>query len=404
MIVIELDELGPPVPVRLDARRARRLHDSGVVEILPDPYAPNLSMVRAAGKVGVARVGDVEVWIRPKVRIERLVFLLGYALDPRGWREDTVPLTGAADLLPAVAQALWRQGEHAIRRGLLQGYRVHEDATPVLRGRLRESDQMRFHHGRPIPLEVRYDEFTVDIPENQLLRTAAERMLRFPRVDAASRRCLRHLLGRLVGVSSLVPGRPLPAWTPSRLNRRYHTALRLAEIVLRGASFELAPGRVAANGFLFDMAKVFEDFVTVALAEALRRHGGRAVCQATGHHLDVASQVRIRPDLVWYLLGEEHAVVDAKYKAEKPSGFPDADLYQMLAYCTALGLPRGHLVYAKGNEDPARHVVRNAGTEITCRALDLEQPAATLLAEVDRIAEEMAADWTIAARHAVTAT
>jgi hypothetical protein len=35
----------------------------------------------------------------------------------------------------------------------------------------------------------------------------------------------------------------------------------------------------------------------------------------------------------------------------------------MLAYCTALGLDRGHLVYAKGAAEPYRHVVRGAGIE-----------------------------------------
>ena len=31
-------------------------------------------------------------------------------------------------------------------------------------------------------------------------------------------------------------------------------------------------------------------------------------------------------------------MIDAKYKAEKPAGYPNADLYQLLAYCTVLGL------------------------------------------------------------------
>jgi hypothetical protein len=31
---------------------------------------------------------------------------------------------------------------------------------------------------------------------------------------------------------------------------------------------------------------------------------------------------------------------------------PNADLYQLLAYCIVLGLHSGHLVYAKGNEKP----------------------------------------------------
>ena len=41
-----------------------------------------------------------------------------------------------------------------------------------------------------------------------------------------------------------------------------------------------------------------------------------------------------------------------------------------------LGLKVGHLIYAKGNEDPARHSVRGADVEIICHALELDQPPA----------------------------
>lgn len=69
--------------------------------------------------------------------------------------------------------------------------------------------------------------------------------------------------------------------------------------------------------------------------------------------LDEGHAIRIVPDFVHYTDdGTPRAVADAKYKAEKPTGFPDADLYQMLAFCTALCLRDGHLIYAKGN---ARH-------------------------------------------------
>lgn len=111
------------------------------------------------------------MWVRPKVRIDRLLFLLGYAITPRGWRDEDVAVAAVDDLVPAVARALCRQTERAVLTGLLQGYRVHEDAMPVLRGRLRETDQMRRRHGLAVPLEVRYDEFTVDIAENRILRT-----------------------------------------------------------------------------------------------------------------------------------------------------------------------------------------------------------------------------------------
>lgn len=81
--------------------------------------------------------------------------------------------------------------------------------------------------------------------------------------------------------------------------------------------------------------------------------------------------------------------MDAKYKAEKPSGFPQADLYQLLAYCTVLGLPVGHLIYAKGFEDAREHLVQRAGVRIVAHTLDLEARPALLLRAVETLADGM---------------
>jgi len=71
--VIELDELGPPLEL---AEEGRALAFSGVVSAVPSPYRPGIWLIGAAGKVGAARIGSVEVFIRPKVEIARLLFLL----------------------------------------------------------------------------------------------------------------------------------------------------------------------------------------------------------------------------------------------------------------------------------------------------------------------------------------
>lgn len=132
------------------------------------------------------------------------------------------------------------------------------------------------------------------------------------------------------------------------------------------------------------MPQLFEDFVTVALGEAIEGpYGGRIVGQPW-HYLNEADRVLLKLDIVWRVGGKAAAVIDAKYKAEKPSGFPNADLYQLLAYCTGLGLRVGHLVDVAGNEQPACYVIRQAGTEIVCHALDLSQPPDALLREISR--------------------
>jgi 5-methylcytosine-specific restriction enzyme subunit McrC len=145
------------------------------------------------------------------------------------------------------------------------------------------------------------------------------------------------------------------------------------------------------NGFLLDMPRLFEDFITVALREALVASYGGRVDDQDRNYFDDAAQVVLRPDIVWKIRGSAVAVIDAKYKAEKPAGYPNADLYQLLAYCTVLGLRAGHLIYAKGNEDPARHVVRHSGIEILCRAVDLDLPPDGLLAQMSDLAGRIAA-------------
>lgn len=383
---LELVELGDAQEVQLPGPVAETLSASGVVTVERllhgDAY-----LVRPANLVGVAVVAGIEVWIRPKVAIDRLLFLLGYALSGKRWQDTHVRLAEEPYLLPAVAEAFVRQADRALREGVLHGYREVEASLPVLRGRIRESDQLRRRYGFPVPLEVRFDEFTVDIAENQLLLTATQRLQRLPRLSREVRHGLLRVAGRLDGVTPAAAGRPLPTWRPTRLNARYHAAARLAEMVLRATSMELSPGLLQVDGFLVNMPQLFEDFVTVALGEEIERRGGRTQRQAPTW-LDEADSVRMKPDLVWTsAAGAPRGVIDAKYKAEKPAGFPQADLYQLLAYCTALDLPVGHLVYAKGSgETERRHVIRGKGVEIVQHVLDLAQAPDRLLRQIKRIA------------------
>ncbi|WP_202125014.1 McrC family protein [Actinomadura physcomitrii] len=395
MSLVRLRENGPWTEHELTGEQAAALAASEIVRIAPGPRS-GLWRLRDNGLVGAARVGPaadpVEVRVRPKTPIDRLFFLITYTRKPRGWREEVVEAGERPELLPALAHAFARAAERTLRQGVLLGYREREDALPVVRGRIRLIDQLQRRHGFPVPVEVSYDDYTVDIPENRLLLAATHRLLRLPDVPPSTRKLLRHLLLRLDGVTRLVPGRPLPEWRRSRLNSRYDTALGLAELVLRGASYELDDGtEVRVDGLMLEMWRVFEDFLCVALAEALRPYGGRTRLQDRRHHLDHARRVKLRPDLVYDTAdGSPAAVVDAKYKVEPEPGKHESDLYQMLAYCTVMGLSRGHLVYAAGMGEPQAHVVVGAnGLRIVETALDLTLPPTDLLAQVAQLAESI---------------
>lgn len=404
---VTLREYGPAVSVPLGPEAGRALAASGVLRsAAPDPGRDGHWLLRAGSRVGAVRTpGGPVVRITPKTPVRRLFFLLGFSLDPaRAWRdrEGTVD-TGAYDgVVPALAHAVERRIDAALRRGVLQGYREVEESAPVVRGRLREAEQIRRHFGRTPPVEIACDAYTADTAENRLLRAAVERLLRLPGVPGPVRRRLARQRARLADALPLVRGQELPRWRPSRLNSRYQPALRLAEAVLRGTSPEHRPAGsepLTVDGFLLDMNTLFEDFVTVGLREALREHGLTARLQDP-HHLDVAGRVRIRPDLV-VRTGDGRtplAVVDAKYKVGKADGLLNADLYQALAYATALCLPEAHLVYAAGRRPERFHEVRGTtagpggrGVRLYQHGLDLSREPVQLLSALKGIAGRLAA-------------
>ncbi|WGP08733.1 restriction endonuclease [Streptomyces sp. SH5] len=404
---VTLREYGPAVSVPLGSETGRALAVSGILQsATPDPGRDGRWLLRAGSRVGAVRTpGGPVVRITPKTPVSRLFFLLGFSLNPaRAWRdsrEGTVDTGAYDDVVPALAHAVERQIDAALRQGVLQGYREVEESALVVRGRLREAEQIRRHFGHTPPVEIVYDAYTVDTAENRILRAATERLLRLPGVPSPVRRRLAHQRVRLADALPLIRGQELPRWQPSRLNSRYQPALRLAEAVLRGTSPEHRPAGaepLTVDGFLLDMNALFEDFVTVALREALQEHGLTARLQDP-HHLDTAGLVRIRPDLV-VRTGDGRtplAVVDAKYKVEKADGLLNADLYQALAYATVLSLPEAHLVYAAGRQPERFHEVRGTtagpegrGVRLYQHSLDLSREPEQLLSALKEIAGRLA--------------
>ncbi|MDI6103404.1 restriction endonuclease [Actinoplanes sp. NEAU-A12] len=394
IVLAELDLIG--VRRRLDDDTANALTATGLLETRPD--GAGWWRLTPTGKVGAVRIGGLDVRVQPKAGITRLLFLLGYALDP-GFRAFDSTADAEPDLWPALAESLVRQAEHALAPGVLQGYLRVDEALPLVRGRIRFADQFARRPGMLLPIEVRYDEYATDIAENRILRTALRRMTAVPRLPAAARSRLAHLDSRLDGVRVLAPGATAPAWRPSRLNARYVPALRLAEIILRHQSAEPGPGGVTTAAFVVSMAKVFEDFVTTALREALAPYPGRTQSQYPAY-LDTGRAVPIRPDAVHVVGHRPVAVFDAKYKLEGPgSRYPNADAYQMLAYCTALNLPTGWLIYAQG-ATPSRHRVRNSGIDIVHHPLDLTASPRQILEAVGAVARAALGEPPGPVRHA----
>lgn len=343
-------------------------------------------LVSNVSKVGVVRFGPTQIAIEPKVPLERLFYLLARGQGWGTWFEDSIALGAVSDLYPAISEAFAELTERALNSGVLRSYLEMRSAEPAIRGKWMISEQIRIRHGLPLPAEIQYDDFTSDVPENQLLRSAARRLLSEPGLPSAVRARLKRIDRNLADVSVLARGACLPIVHFDRRSIRYQPAVALAQLILTNGSLDHRVASTAATGFLIDLPQVFEKFVEVEVTRAARRFGGEVLAQHTTS-LDRDGLAQIKPDLLWRRDGRERAVFDAKYKAEKPAGFPNADVYQMLAYCVRHELSSGHLIYAAGNEIPRRYLIEQAGVTIICHSLALDRSPAELTHQIDQIVD-----------------
>ena len=378
-----------PLPLPVAERDALREHLPSLT-IEPATGTEGEYTLTPGSTVGAVQVGGLSVSIKPKIGIPQLLSLVCYVNGVKPLPEEFDFFERNA-LPDALALALASHARRAFSRGLLHGYRTEEEALHTVRGRIRFDEQIRRRFGIPLPVEVRYDEFTDDILANRLVKAAVARLGGMRLRSPEARRGLGWVAGTLDNVSPLeFPPRDVPKVRFDRLNEHYRGVVSLSRLVLRHSAFESGRGAVRASGFLVNMNVLFQEFVTVALRERLGLSRG-AFGERIIATLDKGDRVHLRPDLVWRIGSSCVFVGDAKYKKITGERVPNADLYQMLAYVAALDLPGGLLVYAQDEADAVTYEVRHSGKRLEVAALDLSGSLEQALDRVGGLAAKVRA-------------
>ena len=392
MIRLTLTEHQPSPETYLSAEQLdtlRRIVRS--VDVSPTSKS-NTWILRPSSEIGVVRSPNLTVEIKPKLPIDRVLFLISYTLDRLNLPGDVVDLAQPPDLVEAMVRIFHDAVRQATGRGLLQDYQTQEETLNVVRGRIRIEEQLRRRFGIPVPIEVRYDEFTPDIPPNRLLKAAIRRLSWLPQRSPRTRPLLSAMRAVFANISD-VEYRPndLPELPINPLNAHYQPALALGRLILKSGTVELAAGKVESASFLIDMNKVFEDFVVVALREALGLSDYSFPQEARGHEfrLDTDGDLKLKPDISWWQGNRCVFVGDAKYKRTTVHGAQNHDIYQALAYAVAAGLPSALLIYAHDDQernDPVTYDIPEAGKRIEVTVLDLHGRPDEILERVKHLA------------------
>ena len=172
---LDLQEYASTECVLTAAQLDLLLQHARALDLSIEPVVHGLSKYRLSARstVGAVEIGDLSIMIEPKIDIAQLLSLASYAMgvfQPQEQRQ--FDFAERQSLPDALALALASVARRAFGRGLLHGYRTEEQALQTVRGRIRIGEQMRRRFGAGLPVEVRFDEFTDDIIEHQLVRAA----------------------------------------------------------------------------------------------------------------------------------------------------------------------------------------------------------------------------------------
>jgi 5-methylcytosine-specific restriction enzyme subunit McrC len=379
MRTIRLREYEPRTE-ELSERELRQLLDSKLVDVRAS--TGRAYELRAGSTVGTAVLPDLQLLIRPKVGLRNVFVLLTYGAGLTKWWKEAF-LYEEDEFFDAVAWLVDAEVGRAARYGLLRDYRDVDEELATVRGRIDIGRQIRRRQSQPIPLHCRYQEYGEDMELNRVVKAALRRLLRISGLDRELTNRLRHhhRLFEEVGDVDYAPS-DVPNLSFNRLNEPLRPASILSQLVLRADSVRDATGSVEGASFTVDMNKLFERFVERVVDEEARRQGWEPAPQRIRHLTD---SVAMQPDLILRRADVDCAVGDAKYKRLEFADWPHADLYQLLAYCVALGLPRGLLIYAEAGADRIE-TVKEAGTELEIVSVDLARPWREVLAQTRRAA------------------
>ena len=293
--------------------------------------------------------------------------------------------TARMRLLDLFVRMFLDEAQQLVRRGLKSDYISTQGNEPYIKGKLLFSEHIRqnlLHRERAF---VEYDVFSIDRPENRLLKSTALYLQRHTS-DLANRKDLRSLLSALEQIpASQHIEQDFSRCSRSRTMADYQRVLELCRVFLQGESFTAFAGDQSALALLFPMERVFESYVAAVLRKHLDRTRYQIRVQDRGKYLfEVPSkQFALRPDLVITdLKSGETTVLDTKWKRLSSQwhnyGISQADMYQMYAYQREYGAKQAVLLYPKcaamDDRDEVIEYSSQNGNLVKIQTLHLESP------------------------------
>jgi 5-methylcytosine-specific restriction enzyme subunit McrC len=225
-----------------------------------------------------------------------------------------------------------------VHRGLRSDYVRIQAERNFIKGRLRIGQQLRQPPSKQHKFQIEYDCFLPNRPENRLLKTALQKVLKWT-LDSDNQRHIRQLLSHFDDIPlSTQLKQDLTKWSTQRDMTYYQAAKPWIELILAEQTPWFNKGSWQGISLLFPMEKLFEKYVAKCLANQLNSNF-KLHTQLTSEYLVKHNNnnfFQLKPDLAIFEVDKLVAILDTKWKLldlqRDKYGLSQQDFYQLFAY------------------------------------------------------------------------
>lgn len=321
--------------LRLSQRRGRRVVQvNSYVGVIRAPDGFQIEVLPKVGKVVRGGAAGAR-----KLLIDMLACLETF----RHIKTESAKISSARmPLLEVFISEFLATVEHIVKAGLRSDYSNRQDHLFALRGKLLIAPHLRQNLHRKDRFFTEHDEFSPDRPENRLINTALNRVLRLS-ASQSNQKLARELQFAFADIpASTQPWLDLQKVRLDRGMGHYADAMAWTRLILNDESPLTGSGETKALSLLFPMESVFEAFVAKHIAKQVVRPL-TLKAQVRSHHLvrhREQTWFQLKPDLLIRDSARNALVLDTKWKlvdSMKSNGtdkydLAQSDFYQLQAY------------------------------------------------------------------------
>ena len=236
-----------------------------------------------------------------------------------------------------------------IKRGLKSDYLLHRDNERIFKGKLIFPEHIKRNAVHKERFFVEYDEFSINRPENRLIKSTVMLLLRLSH-NSANLKDLNIIRAMLADIEeSANYDSDLAKVSYQRTAVEYKNVMDWCRLFLKKLTYTTFSGKNINFAFLFPMERVFESYVAKKVRTLLPSEYTVSVQDKSRWLFDYPRRMfPLRPDIVIKKNGKPKLILDTKWKLLSDPPSPDqADMYQMYAYLNRFKVDQVHLLYPK---------------------------------------------------------